>query len=300
VLRTRFVHRHWQRLTLPNIVRAVRARGFGEVDLLYFDTPLQAFWLSEVRHGTSVFRIMDRASGFHGVAPEFLRMEQALVRAVDLVVFAARSVEGDLVRMGAGRLLHLPNGVDFDHFRGDHPPPPVYASIPGPRVVYVGAIEKWFDHATVNHLAERMPDVSFVVVGPASPSGGRILDRDNVHLLGPRAFDDLPGYLQHADVGLIPFDVARFPEAVNAVHPLKLYEYLACGLPVVATRWEELEQLGSPVILCDGVDDFESSIRRALADPADIADRIEFAREADWSARLQSLLDALVMRVETT
>ena len=67
-------------------------------------------------------------------------------------------------------------------------------------------------------------------------------------------------------MGLIPFDVQAYPALVHAVHPLKLYEYLACDLPVVATRWDELERLASPAILCDSVMDFQIAIRKALTD----------------------------------
>ncbi len=84
---------------------------------------------------------------------------------------------------------------------------------------------------------------------------------------------------------------------MDAVHPLKLYEYLACGLPVVATRWDELERLASPAILCDSADGFASAIRTVLADRPSLEAGFQFARRADWSNRVKALLEASGIQV---
>ena len=74
---------------------------------------------------------------------------------------------------------------------------------------------------------------------------------------------------------------------------MKLYEYLACGLPVVATSWQELAGLESPAVLCDGPAAFIAGIRRVLSEPFDAAAARRFAQGADWHPRVQALLDAL-------
>lgn len=293
LLRGRRLHRGWHRLTVPNVVRAVRDHGFGEVDLLYIDSPTQIFWLDEVRHAVSVARIGDRYSGFAGVSPQIPELEQELIRRVDVVACSAHAIVDDVTRLGAQRTLHLPNGVDFDHFNhGDKSCPPDLDSIPGPIAMYVGDMASWFDFALVNSLTAAMPDVSFVFIGPDRMARSRLSHRDNAHILGRRPFESLPGYLWNADVGLIPFDVGGHASLVNAVHPLKLYEYLACGLPTVATRWQELERLDSPAVLCSGLDEFVVAIRALVDDPPDAAAGIEFARAADWSNRVSLLLES--------
>ena len=294
LLRSRVVHRHWQKSTLPNVVRTVRRRGFSHIDLLYIDTPTQAFWLNEVEFDLSVARIGDRYAGFGGVPGELLKMERELIRSVDLVMYSARELESDIRAAGANRTLHLPNGVDFAHFAdGDTAMPSDYLDIPRPIAVYVGEMAEWFDYDKINDLAKSMPTVSFVLIGPDQFARKRIASRNNVHVLGRRPFDRLPAYLHNADVGLMPFDVDRHPSLVHAVHPLKLYEYLACGLPVVATRWDELERLGSPAMLCDTTDDFEAAITSAIDEEADPAVGVEYARAADWTGRVRLILDAI-------
>jgi len=80
---------------------------------------------------------------------------------------------------------------------------------------------------------------------------------------------------------------------VDGVSPIKMYEYLACGLPVVSTRWAELEAVGPPAALCDGAAAFGAAITAAVDSPGDPAPRIAYAQAADWGGRLDVLLEAL-------
>ena len=183
--------------------------------------------------------------------------------------------------------------TSIDFARGDHSPPPEYGGISAPIVVYVGEIAEWFDFATLRSLAGLLPDHVFVLVGPDEIARERLSDIANVRILGRRPFSEVPRYLANADVGLIPFDVRDHGPLVHAVHPLKLYEYLACGLPVVATRWKELERLGSPAVLCDEASEMASTIRAIVAEPPDPQPGIEFARGATWDIRVRTLVSAL-------
>jgi glycosyltransferase involved in cell wall biosynthesis len=294
ILRSRLVFRHWQRLTIPNVVHTVQARGFGDVDLLFIDAPTQAFWLDEIDHRASVTRVMDLHAGFSSVAPELLALERDVIRRTGLTVYTAASLESHVRGMGARHVLHLPNGVDFDHFAtGSRARPADLGGIARPIVIYIGEIAEWFDFDTIDALATALPNVSFVLIGPDRLARTRVTPRSNVHVLGPRPFGSLPGYLNNADVGIIPFDVVREPAYVHPVHPLKLYEYLACGLPVVATRWDELERLDSPATLCESPDDFVQAIQRALQGDHDVEAGIRFSQAADWKRRVTTLIEAV-------
>ena len=294
VLRGRTVHRSWHKTTIPNVVRTVRSHGFGRVDLLYVEAPTQSFWLDDIEHTTSMTRVGDRYAGFQGISDQVLELQKELIRTVDVVACSAEAIVDDVRRLGAKRVLHLPNGVDFEHFtHADMSLPAEYQSIPRPIAVYVGDMAHWFDFALVNQLTERLQGVSFVFIGPDRMAKTHITNRPNVHIIGRRPFEVVPGYLGNADVGLIPFDVANHAELVNAVNPLKLYEYLACGLPVVATRWQELERLNSPATLCDDLDDFLVAIGSLTSNPPDPAVGLAFAEQSSWTNRVQLLLDAI-------
>jgi glycosyltransferase involved in cell wall biosynthesis len=294
LLRREWLLRHWPRLTLPNVVAVTRNAGFDKVDLLYIDSVKQAFWLDAVPHGRSVLRIADRTSGFRTSTPALARLEAEVARRVDLVAFSALSLREYVEAMAPRATMHLPNGVDFNHFAaGERAPPVEFAGLPRPIAVYVGAMEAWFDFELVQAAAESLPHVSFVLIGPDHLARQQLRPRPNLHLLGRRPYARLPEYLRHADVGLIPFDVAGHPELVRSIHPLKLYEYLASGLPVIATEWEELRGLRSPAVLCSTREQFFDALGAVVRAPSDADGHRRFARAADWRGRIDALLRQL-------
>jgi glycosyltransferase involved in cell wall biosynthesis len=135
--------------------------------------------------------------------------------------------------------------------------------------------------------------VSFVVVGPDRLARARLGRLANVHLLGLRDYAAVPAYLQHAQVGLMPFDPTHNPAGVAGLNPQKLYAYLACGIPVVASDWEELGRLDCPLRRCATADELVAAIRQALAEPGRAAEYRNFAEQHSWRARVAHLLGSL-------
>jgi glycosyltransferase involved in cell wall biosynthesis len=154
-------------------------------------------------------------------------------------------------------------------------------------------MDEWFDFDLVQAAAERLPEISFVLIGPDHLARQRLRPLKNLHLLGRRPYSDLPAYLHQADVGLIPFDVVGHPHLVRSVHPLKLYEYMACGLPVVATEWAELQALRSPAVLSATREGFIQAIETAVRAPRDPDRYLRFTEGADWRVRVAALLARL-------
>lgn len=292
LLRSQAIERHWADLTWPSIGEVVRNHGFGEVDLLYCDSPKHLSWLHHVARTRTVFRVADNTSGFDRTTRAAREAERELAAVADLVVYSAETLKDYVEGLKPRRMAHLPNGVNFSHFaKPDVPAPPEYASIRRPIVVYAGYMDAWFDYALLNELVAALPDVSFALIGGGSHAHARFTPAPNLHLLGPRPFSRLPEYLRAADVGIIPFDVNGHPTLVHSIHPLKLYEYFAAGLPVVATRWRELERLHSPARLCGSAAEFSSAIERSLAESPRRAAYEEYAQQADWKHRVLRLLD---------
>lgn len=287
LLQSEWVHRHWHQLTFPNMVRKVKSRGFEEVDILYFDTAIQSFWLKEIQAKKTVFRMADKNAGFTKSTRAFLKQEEELIQKVDLVVCSAKSL---MKGVAAKRVAHLPNGVPLAHFSKESQMPEELRSIPKPIAIYVGAIEYWFDSALVQKLAEELPHISFVLIGPIKEN--RLQSRKNIHLLGRKSYSEIPDYLKNADVGMIPFDVENYPDLIHNVNPLKLYEYMACGLPVVASRWEELENISSPAFLCDSKETFKANLIHAIENPNPSLYR-HYAEQQDWSKRGRQLIELL-------
>lgn len=168
---------------------------------------------------------------------------------------------------GASRdVVVVPNGVDVDHFRAPVARP---SDLPAsPVAVYVGTLhEDRLDVALCVELAEHLPHVQLALVGPSSlkKSSLRLLgDQPNVHLLGPRPYVDVPGYLQHADVLVVPHVASPFTESLD---PIKAYECMAVGTPTVATAVAGFRELAGRVDVA-ARDEFVAAVAAALDRPS--------------------------------
>jgi teichuronic acid biosynthesis glycosyltransferase TuaH len=153
----------------------------------------------------------------------------------------------------------IPNGVDTAHLRRPRPRP---ADLPpSPVAVYAGTLHD--ERLDVELVACVARVVAVALVGPdalSSASRGR-LAAAGVRLLGPRPYDDLPAYLQHADVLIVPHLVTPFTESLD---PIKAYECVAVGRPTVATPVAGFRGLGDPVITAPR-DHFAAAVEAALA-----------------------------------
>jgi glycosyltransferase involved in cell wall biosynthesis len=294
ILRTDAVQRGWHRWTWPNVTAIVRERGFAHVDLLYLDSITQLFWLDAIGHERSVYRVPDYNPHFEKYTPAARRAECALARRVDVVVYPSAELESYAEALGARRRLLLANGVDFDHFATPAlQRPPEYGHLHGPIAVYVGVIPEWFHFDWLRHGAERLPETAFVLIGPDRLARQRLGGLSNVHLLGVRPYATIPAFLQHADVGLMPFDVASNPRGVDVLQPQKLYAYLASGIPVVSADWKNLRELDCPVHRCTTADDFVEALRQATSAPGDPEAYRRYAARFDWGRQVARLLEAL-------
>jgi glycosyltransferase involved in cell wall biosynthesis len=172
------------------------------------------------------------------------RLEAVAMRDADRVVVCSPGLARS---RGAVRPTTLiPNGVDVGHFIRRRPRP---ADLPAaPVAVYVGTLhDERIDVDLLAELATRLPGLSVTLVGPdvlGSASRGHLAAHGNVRLLGPRPYTQVPGYLQHADVVIVPHRVTPFTESLD---PIKAYECLAVGRPTVATTVAGFRTLGPPV-----------------------------------------------------
>lgn len=219
----------------------------------------------------------------------------ATLRRADVVLTSSPQL-ATTHRAEAPDLLMVENGVDTAKFSAPAEVPTDLPTGNGPLVGYVGAVSYWFDFQLLAEVAKGLPDWRFCLVGPVDPRAedeARQLDGiDNIFLLGERPSDVVPGYIQAFDVGTVWF---RINELTRAVSPLKLYEYLAAGVPCVSTPVPVA--VASPAVRTAATStEFVEQIRLAVEErdrPDFLAAAAEEVAEAEWLNRIQPILRRL-------
>ena len=293
ILRNYGLGRTLLRRSLPSVRSVLKAAGFSKVDLLWMTDPRMLSIRELVDFRASAYRCVDQMNAFSDVPPSVDKLERELVGS-STVVFATAEDLLNKLREWRQDLEFLPNAADIDHFRVPAPEPQPLKAIARPRVLYVGALGEWFDTELLRAMAERMPDVSFVIVGPKRRSLHEIEGVSNILLLGPQPYTSIPGYMQHCDVAIIPFTASALSRAVN---PIKLYEYLAAGVPVVCSDLPEVTRSGLPVRIATGAEQFEAAIREAFR--LNAGERTGLAQSVEkysWKSRFEQVAATLKSR----
>jgi polysaccharide pyruvyl transferase CsaB len=238
-----------------------------------------------------VYDCMDEHSGLTILQPEMLQDEVKLAQGADLVLTSSQKL-WDKHAGQTSRLLMLRNATDFDHFNRPAAGREL-GHLPRPIIGYYGAIMEWFDAELVSVAAATRPDWSFVLIGSIdTPSVEPLRRLPNVHFLGEQPYSRLPAYLQQFDVCLIPFKLTPIIQSTN---PVKFYEYLSAGKPVVATLLPELLPYQEFFYPAHNAQELVSCIEQALREDslARKAARIEWARQQTWQARYELLSRAI-------
>lgn len=239
--------------------------------------------------GTRVYDCMDRFDAFGFATPGILVAETRLLRSADLVLTASKPLRQYAEASGARTVL-VPNAASRKLFAAAQP------ATGGPTVAgYVGAVEDWFDAELLARAAVRLPDARFEVHGHvgSQEAAERLSGLPNVILYGELPQERLVTVLEGFDVALIPFKRTQLIEHTN---PVKVYEYLAAGLPVVATPMPELAPFGSLVSIAEEPNDFADAVSaaaRTRRDPASISARRMAVAEETWAARAIAAYDAV-------
>jgi glycosyltransferase involved in cell wall biosynthesis len=249
-----------------------------------------------------IYHCVDEYAAFSGVWPAALvRMDRDLVRRADIVLTSSEQLCAE--RRAVNPNTHfIRHGVDGAHFsRALDPATPVpddVRALGRPVIGFFGLLADWVDVDLVRALALARPRWSFALVGKVLTNLGPLGKLANVHLLGPKPYDSLPGYCRGFDVGIIPF---RRNALTLRANPLKLREYLAAGLPVVSTPLPEVARYDGLVGLADDVEGFLAAIEAALSQRSEpmARQRVEAMRGESWAARVEEISALIEKRVGT-
>ncbi len=290
LIRCNNIIRYWHLFSLPNMIRQVRKKGFGEVDLIYIDTIYQPFWLDYIPHKYSVFRVSDNYTGFPGFREHMLKTIKTIAGKCDLTIYPSVVLEDFVKQLKPKRYTLISNGYDSSLFNAEEPLINPYKDISRPVVLYIGALDKWFDYELLIEVSHRLTDIAFVLIGNNSKKDKLFRNHDNIYSFGPVDHYLLPDYIRNADVGIIPFNAVKYPDLIHPLRPLKLFEYLGCGLPVVTTDWNELHNFKPPVAIAKDVDGFCDSIINHIRNKPGVNILTDFTKPFDWESLTHQLL----------
>jgi len=298
-----------QRLLADWVRPMVAELGF-ERPLLWLYPPQSSPLLGRFGERLSVYHCIERFAGEQRGRRRsaMLQMEERLLRQADLVFVHSeglRRLYAPLTR----RPIHLaPSAADVDHFQSDASLHPALAALPRPRLVVMGTLDTRLDLELLDCLARRRPDWHIALVGMVRSGRANLeaLGRlPNVHLIGRRPYDELPALLNAADACLVPY---LLNELTRYINPLKVYEYLAAGKPIVSTALPEVLPLAPWVRVApeagpgaeERAEAFAREVALALAEdsPELQAKRRLAAREHSWDARVEAMWAAVLECLE--
>lgn len=260
--------------------------------LLWVDVP---YWQRIVDHFDRemlIYNCMDSYADFSDLGeffPDLESMEQELAEKTDLILVSSKFLQQRFLAQEEKTVI-IPNGVDQKHFNPftKLPVPQDLGRIKRPIVGYYGAIAEWFDVELVFDLSKRMPEYSFVLIGLVTVDVSSLKKRPNIYFLGEKPYQELPKYLQWFNIAFIPFKKNSLTISTN---PVKLYEYLAAGKPVVSVDLPEVKQFADFVYIAKNHHQF-ASLLRGVGEELESKkyERYRAVAGEDWDNRIIDIL----------
>ena len=250
-----------------------------------------------------IYDVVDEIQAFEGNPDQMIRRHQELLQRAEWVLTTAERLYKKVLQVRQDVIL-CPNGVDYDFFyqtkdQTTTPPPDILPilALNKPIIGYYGALAHWFDFDLLKAVANMRNDLSFILIGPeidGSLQQSQALQLSNIHWLGVRSYMQIPQYLRCFDAAMIPF---HLNDVTHATSPLKLFEYMAGGRPVVITAMEESLRFPG-VIVANEPADFAHKLDQALQLRFDhnylqLIDQV--AQHNTWEIRAQQIFKALAM-----
>ena len=239
--------------------------------------------------------IDDVAHNPKGVVRDYTLTEQQLLSQADLVLTTSTALYEDKYRHNANTHL-VPPGVNAEHFAVPVAEASDLIGLPHPRLGFFGGIDERLDFGLLASLARRRPDWTLLLVGVVRTDISPLAGLSNIVVIGQRPYADLPSYVQHVDILLLPYLVNEY---TKRIYPAKVYECLATAKPVLATPLADLQSLSTQIRLLLPGEDPVAVVEKVLAEDTPVlADqRRALARANSWDARFQEIWDLLFQTI---
>lgn len=286
---------HWFVLQLIYILKNFKDKNI--IYLIQFPN-----WLNLVKKlvveikGNIVFDCMDEHSGFSNVDKQIIKYEKELIKIADLVISSSNKLYDKNI-LENKNTVKIKNGTEFEFFATKQESDELNKYLNKPIIGYYGAISDWFDIEMLEYCAKNRPEYNFILIGSTFGCDiANIQKLNNVFFLGEKPYSELPKYLYKFDVCTIPFKIIPLIEATN---PVKFYEYISAGKPVVSTKLPELEDFKDICYLANDREEFLDMLDRAVKEKELsnydelVKIRVKIAKENSWDSRVEMLNEEL-------
>lgn len=276
--------------------------------ILWYTTPIYPYLSDILQWDRIVYDCSDLWSAPRGLTDkmfsrferlEVKKAEEKIVKKSDLIFTTSDYLGKDIKERLKRDAIVIENGVDLDLFKLSSPcHKKVLTDIPKPRLGFIGGMKGKINFNLLKQIADRKPSWSIVLVGPLTSKNiehNNLLTCRNVHWINKVAPDEIPAYIKSFDVGIMPYKEIEYN---NAVFPLKFYEYLAAGIPVVGCGLPSTQKYSSDEVYkhvrTDAFLDACEEIIEAKIEISAIKKRIDLAQKACWSDKFSFIFTKVV------
>jgi len=268
--------------------------------ILWISNPLQACFIGKFGEKVCVYDATDDWSlhpDYKHLWTKFKKCYKVISERADAILAVSQSLKSKFESLNGEKrnVFWVPNGVEWDIFKIERfETPNDLRKVPKPILGYVGVLQKRVDVELFEKICLAFPKASIVLVGPTlSPRYFSSLKQfKNIFFLGAKNHLEIPKYIKNFDVCLMPHKVSEF---TGSMDPVKIYEYLAAGKPVVSTFIPGLERFSPYIYLSKTSEEFVSNVKASLRErnPDLVKRRQDFARQNSWMFRVQEVVKLL-------
>lgn len=279
------------------VKRALRLCGLSSQPvILWFVVPHPGFLVGQLGEKFVVYYCIDDYAAHPGMDVKVVaNMDRQLTENANRVFVAPPSlVEGK--RAKNARTTFSPHGVDVELFGQVNDPnltmPDELRELPRPVIGFFGLVADWIDTELIEAVARSIPHGTILLVGHESTDTSRLKKLTNVKFVGPKPYQELPRWAKSFDVAMIPY---RLTQQVKNANPLKLREYLATGIPIVAVSNPEIEKFADHVYIATDASDFVKGIHVVMEGDSSIKRRLRISSVSNmsWDQRVNETLNVV-------
>ena len=268
---------------------------------LWTYNPLTTEFLNPSDFSKTIYHCVDEIKAQPGMPIEVLeREERTLIKQADIIFVTALQLKESRLKWN-NNIHYFSNVADFEHFNtaisNDHAVPEDLKDIKSPILGFIGAVSSYkVNLDLISYLASSRPQYSIVIIGEVGEGDPStkidvLKEHENIHLLGPKSYEVLPQYLNFFDVALLPNNLNEY---TDNMFPMKFFEYLAAGRPIVSVDLSSIQEFKSLVKIGKNPSEFVTAVDAVLAgDIAPLAERLALAKEYTYEKRTEKMLNML-------